>query len=38
MTENVFDVQASEEPINYDGDAFGAVEVDNGGKPGDKID
>lgn len=31
MTENAFEVQASEEvAVNYDGDAFDAVEVDHG--------
>ena len=32
MTENAFDAQASEDvAVNYDGDAFDAVEVDHGG-------
>jgi hypothetical protein len=32
MTENDFEVQASEVAVNYDVDAFAEVEVDNGGE------
>ena len=37
MTENAFEVQASEEAVNYDVDAFAEVEVDNGGKINSKM-
>ena len=38
MTENAFEVQASEEPVmNYDVDAFAEVEVDNGGEINSKM-
>lgn len=37
MTENAFEVQASEVAVNYDVDAFAEVEVDNGGKINSKM-
>ena len=37
MTENAFEVQASEEAVNYDVDDFAEVEVDNGGEMKSKM-
>lgn len=37
MTENAFEVQASEAAVNYELDAFSEVEVDNGGEINSKM-
>jgi hypothetical protein len=37
MTENAFEVQASEVAVNYELDAFSEVEVDNGGEINSKM-